>query len=880
MNKLDELLELADRWDETPANLRGSPETFCENNPELLADFKNFLSQRNLLDRVLQGGSQAANPNILIGGLQSQRFRPMEFLNSGGLGWVYLADDLELRRKVAIKCLQPLPASDPVAQQRFVREAEVTAKLEHPGIVPVYGLIQQDSQYFYAMRFVEGETMRDRIRRLHSNSGVDWRGLEAGRLLKALCDVCNAIAFAHSRGVIHRDLKPLNIMLGPFGETLVLDWGLAKLIDQSVDSINSNNHRETSQADTQSGETVGTIGFMSPEQASGDWENVGPKSDQFALGAMLYQILTNQAPFSGTLGLANSLSCQFAAPRTINKNVPKPLEAISLKAMQKSPSDRYESVMDLKMDIERYLADCPVEAYKDQWFEQFQRLARRHRSALRIGVLLLVCIIGLLGYFLTEAKEQNRLLEVANTQAQSAAKSAREAAEREQLKAEQAELERQRADEEAKEANLLVLTMIQMLEQSSPQDISTPTTLADWIKDQLNNEATWQRLKPDRAGMLRLYFAIALSQNNHQQEAVPHLRIAVNQLSEGSENKKLLFRAKTELGLLLLSQTAGWQPDPQRRAEGLALLHEAVDLTKQIGEDLNSSLLRLSMGFRLAGDTQSAIELNEQIIQEALDAGGQNELLADAYLFVAPLWIQNGQLEKTILAMRDLLAKEADLHDLQVIQCRYQLASALGMRGLRDFPEALSLLEQAYAMARRKFGTPSHPSVSRIGFLFASLAYQGGTTPPEHFINMFAEDYETVEIDNLKTYDETYVAASVALARSQLGNAKEFWNRCNASIEKSISLNPTNPSVYYLRILLAKSMAMQEMAKEALPLINSVDQAQTDGPLKGQNAAKFLRIPTLNVLYGTNYLLGDDAEVERIKQRYPPGVPLPQFAPK
>ena len=152
----------------------------------------------------------------------------------GGLGQIHVAEDTELHRQVALKEIQPKHADNPISRERFLFEAEITANLEHPGIVPVHGLgTYPDGRPFYTMRLIRGEELTTAIRRFHAAESLDFAGLEFRWLLQRFNDVCNTIAYAHSRGILHRDLKPGNIMLGPFGETLVMDWGVAKPMGQS-----------------------------------------------------------------------------------------------------------------------------------------------------------------------------------------------------------------------------------------------------------------------------------------------------------------------------------------------------------------------------------------------------------------------------------------------------------------------------------------------------------------------------------------------------------------------------------------------------------------------------------------------------------------------
>ena len=229
---------------------------------------------------------------------------------------VYIAEDTELRRRVALKEIQVRHAHDARSRHRFVQEAEITGRLAHPGIVPVHGLGNHaDGRPFYAMRFVEGETLLEAIQKFHKNPGLPHeRRLALRQLLTRFLDVCNAVAYAHSQGVIHRDLKPANVILGRFGETLLVDWGLAKYLgvcqaettalskddsparSSSLSSSSSGDFTLLTGSGTIMGAAVGTPSYMSPEQADGRWDDVGTSSDIYSLGATLYTLLTGEPP--------------------------------------------------------------------------------------------------------------------------------------------------------------------------------------------------------------------------------------------------------------------------------------------------------------------------------------------------------------------------------------------------------------------------------------------------------------------------------------------------------------------------------------------------------------------------------------------------------
>ena len=298
-----------------------------------------------------------------------ERFRIVRPYARGGLGEVFLADDPELDRQVALKELRSYHAHDPVSQSRFLLEAKVTGRLEHPGIVPVYGLGRHaDGRPYYAMRFIEGETLKEAIERFHNaeqpiRRPTVEREIAFRRLLRSVIDACNAVAYAHSRGVVHRDLKPENIMLGRFGETLVVDWGIAKpLPDPGVEPADgpSPGAPGDDSSLTRPGSAIGTPQYMSPEQAAGDLDRVGPASDVYSLGATLYCLLVGHGPFPSG-GVADVLERVrrgiFPGPRRVRRSIDPALEAICLKAMALKPEDRHATPMALAEEIEAWLAD-------------------------------------------------------------------------------------------------------------------------------------------------------------------------------------------------------------------------------------------------------------------------------------------------------------------------------------------------------------------------------------------------------------------------------------------------------------------------------------------------------------------------------------------
>ena len=353
------------------------------------------------------------------------RFRILRPHAQGGLGKVSVARDGELNREVALKEIRPQYADDPGSRSRFMLEAEVTGGLEHPGIVPVYGLgTYPNGRPFYAMRFIRGDSLKEAIARYHDPEHVKTqsagdRAVELRQLLGRLIDVCQAIQYAHDRGVLHRDLKPGNIMLGKYGETLVVDWGLAKAQGKADAPASLDKEANlaplsgSSSEATQMGFMIGTLHYMSPEQASGRLDILGPATDIFAIGATLFHLLTGKPPYHGVPQeeLAAAVrEARFPSPRQVNKLTPKPLSAICMKAMAREPEQRYASCAALVADIEHWLADEPTEAYRETRFERLMRWRRNHPRL--VTGLVASLLIGFVSLAATSwiLAEKNRLV--------------------------------------------------------------------------------------------------------------------------------------------------------------------------------------------------------------------------------------------------------------------------------------------------------------------------------------------------------------------------------------------------------------------------------------------------------------------------------------
>ena len=281
--------------------------------------------------------------------LEGTGYQLVGLLGRGGMGSVYEVEESALQRRLALKILD-LPGED--AEQRLRREAEVLATLEHPGVVPIHAVgTLADGRTFYAMKRVVGTRL----------DAASVRTATLAERLRIFLKLAETVAFAHARGIVHRDLKPQNVMLGPFGEVLVLDWGLAKRVGVREGPVG---HGVTGQpGDTAPGAALGTPGYMAPEQAAGAPGADDPRADVYSLGALLQFLLRGAG--SG-------------------EDLPAPLGAIAARAMAQAPGDRYPEVAALAADVERHLAGEAVSVLPEGPWRWTLRQARRHRVALAL----------------------------------------------------------------------------------------------------------------------------------------------------------------------------------------------------------------------------------------------------------------------------------------------------------------------------------------------------------------------------------------------------------------------------------------------------------------------------------------------------------------
>lgn len=390
-----------------------SPETVIISQTPETNDDPKLVGSKRAIASIAQPGSMSMIAEIVPSHDAFHKYVVEQEIDRGSMGVVLRVRDQRLKRTIALKVIRgqertgssARKAVDAGTLQRFIREAQITGRLDHPGVVPIHELAKDENERFYfTMKYVEGHTLKDVLQE-YQNGSEQWT---LSRITEAMIRVCETLAFAHSKEVIHRDLKPSNVMVGKFGEVYVMDWGLAKVLGEVESEFTStvDSQDDSSGYNTTYGTTIGTPFYMPPEQAAGMLDTLDCRSDVYAVGAILYEILTGQRPYwSDPPPTITSVIRQIidGPPkdiRELNRKAAPELAAIAQKAMNRNMEERYQSAADLAEDLRAFLSQRIVSAHNTGMMTRLKKWMIRNQGLTIASMLVLlttlaaVCIIA------------------------------------------------------------------------------------------------------------------------------------------------------------------------------------------------------------------------------------------------------------------------------------------------------------------------------------------------------------------------------------------------------------------------------------------------------------------------------------------------------
>ncbi len=889
MNTETRIDDLIHRWEEMRERGTSVPiEALCSDCPELTEEVRRRIRALREVDSALDIAVQDLRPTPedrvregaeLARGLPevvraTAVYRPERHHDHGGLGVIFAAHQEELDRTVALKRIRP-DRLHAAARRRFLREAAITARLQHPGIVPIYGVGEDDGGPFYIMPFIEGQTLQQAIERFHGDDSLrrdaGRRSLRLRELLQHFVAACNTVAYAHDQGVVHRDLKPSNIMLGPYSETLVMDWGLARRLvgDEAADAEgDAPSPSPSSEGVTVTGEVLGTPQYMSPEQARG--EPAGPAGDIFCLGLNLYAILTGESAFEeSSFRDADRLKAVREAaivpPRARDAKLPRGLEAICLKALAARPEDRYASARALTEDVTRWLGDEPVTAWREPFSRRARRWARRNRTVVTGAVAaLLAGMIGLAAVAVVQAGSNARLKTAydatnrALTEKTVAQKATEEALADTRAAKKATDAALAQSEESRKQAEAVIRFLVEAFRSPDPSQDGRQVKVVDVLdraSERLDREFAGS--KATKAALLdalgRTYYGLGLSDRaatlltkgraeheaaqgpDHPQTLTTRSDLAsayrqAGRTSEAIELDEATLRLReARLGpdhrdtLISRHNLATSYRQAGRTSEAIGLLESSHKLLKaKLGPDHHDTLAsgtNLAAAYSDAGRLPDAIRLDESTLKlcEA-KLGPHHPLTLMSRHNLATYYVNAGRTAEGISLFEAMLKQsEARLgpDHASTILNRINLAGAYHNAG--RLADAIPLLKAGFELSEAKLG-PHHPLTLRSRSFLATSYLDAGRTAEA--IPLFEATLKLCEAKLGPDHPDTLIIRSdLAIAYRQAGRISVAMGLDEATLKlREAKLGPDHPGTLTSRSNLAADYREVGRTSEAIRL--------------------------------------------------------------
>ena len=710
--------------------------------------------------------------------LAPHRYVVEEEIARGGMGSIHRVWDETLRRRSAMKViLEERSGDDRMREQRlarFLEEAQITGQLDHPGIVPIYEMgLDGEGRVYFTMKLVQGQTLKEVFDEYTRGEG-EWTRT---RLVQIIVRICEAMAFAHSRGVVHRDLKPANVMVGRFGEVYVMDWGLARVLrdggvpereyraESNLPTVETD-RREAAASNpdsplhTMEGDVVGTPAYMSPEQALGRSREVDERSDVYALGALLYQMLAGSMPYipkgSSRSNREVWLDVRSGPPMPVEqlaRDVPAELMAICERAMARDPVQRYPSMGELADDMRAYIEGRVVRAYETGALAQLKKWVSRNRAlsaAFALSGLLLVGALGALDY--VQARDNRRI-----------------SAERDlALKAEGVAAEqREIAHAEAEKSWAAVDFLMRMLSSVRPEQLGVEVTVVDALRAASEMLENGEDRPPEVTATLHEILGSALDGLGDAPGAIEHFQASLDlRRALDSPDEHEIWRSMNGLGVSLRAV--------DHLGESERILREGLEMVNRIEgpDDLDTFKAKNNLVFTLLG--LGKLDEAEQIAREAL--GRIRTVFGDDALETFRTWnnlatvlFQQGKPKEAGAIWSELSERAPRVLGEQsgaAISIAQNYAFYLNEVG--DVLSAEGLTEDFVARTERVFG-PDHQATRVARHVYATRLY---------LLGQFAEAEEALRAELFRTDDgddtDVYVLQALSLLGAVLTSSEQF----------------------------------------------------------------------------------------------------------